>query len=486
MTNILWQQDTTPIRRAIDRRAFDRAFTSLSSKPKLSPNLVYDRMFAFYDTDGNGVIGFEEFLNGLACLRGLVRKDFRRKVFDGYDIDGDGYVCRNDFLRMYRAKYAIHIGLATDAARLEEQIHADSSRGHFHQTISAAFTEEDVPEGSRRPSHGKSSDEYGDLQLASARSATQPDGVDDLASTRTIIEHQEDTMNSAQYRQNRRALYVDDEEDETWRNTQEAVPGVPAPRGEYSVPRVEQRLCKDILYEVAQEGMNELLHPLFKEREILAVEVWSTRQERRKLQVEIDAFIQEKQRLASDPLLATADAAAIQNFTGPSDHQAEASEVDNDTVMQDIDQDEVARNLPLDGTIVRQVLPTDPASLEVLESNIRNQPLDDLLQDAGYTIDDEATTVSAGDSTLSQNAPIDNKAKEKAKEVPQHIVKPPTTAKARLEYLVKLEEEAAEISRRGGPGRLSFAEYDRILIEDQENGGDLTPTISSWLEWAQF
>ena len=101
-----WAEDPIGLRVAIDRDGFDKCFcppTSLRSPP---PNLIYDRMFAFYDTNDDGRIGFEEFLKGLVNLKDTSREAQLRRIFRAYDMDKDGFVCRKDFLRLFRAYYS--------------------------------------------------------------------------------------------------------------------------------------------------------------------------------------------------------------------------------------------------------------------------------------------------------------------------------------------------------------------------------------------
>ncbi|KAI4194968.1 MAG: hypothetical protein LQ350_007454 [Teloschistes chrysophthalmus] len=96
---------------AIDHRGFNECFVPNSVKRQLPPNLVYDRMFSFYDTNDDGLIGFEEFLSGISCISNQMgekpQKLYSQRVFRAYDVDGDGFVDRKDFLRMFKGFYAL-------------------------------------------------------------------------------------------------------------------------------------------------------------------------------------------------------------------------------------------------------------------------------------------------------------------------------------------------------------------------------------------
>jgi Ca2+-binding EF-hand superfamily protein len=118
-----WPSDPLRLGVAIDRDGFDKCFcppTSLRSPP---PNLIYDRLFAFYDTNDDGKIGFEEFLKGLVNLKDNSRHAKLRRIFEAYDLDNDGFVCRKDFLRLFRAYYSYskEMAMASVAAFDENQ-----------------------------------------------------------------------------------------------------------------------------------------------------------------------------------------------------------------------------------------------------------------------------------------------------------------------------------------------------------------------------
>lgn len=108
-----YPNDPHGFRIAINRRGFNQCFVPNSAIREPPPNLVYDRMFSFYDSNDDGLIGFDEFLSGIACIKTVGNwgdchdSTFQQKVFRAYDIDNDGFVDRKDFLRMFRAYYAL-------------------------------------------------------------------------------------------------------------------------------------------------------------------------------------------------------------------------------------------------------------------------------------------------------------------------------------------------------------------------------------------
>ena len=165
-----WTADPYHYNVAIDRRTFDKCFVPSTSIRPSPPNLVYDRIFAFYDQNHDGLIGFEEFVTGLAVL---AKKDVRqhlKRIFKGFDIDDDNLVCRKDFLRMFRALYAakkeIMKGIVTD---MEEQDPEFEERARDivlgSRPLSAAFTETIPGRGVTRAGEGKVQNVYGDLVI---------------------------------------------------------------------------------------------------------------------------------------------------------------------------------------------------------------------------------------------------------------------------------------------------------------------------------
>lgn len=167
---------------AISRQTFDKCFVPNTHVRPPPPNLIYDRMFAFYDTDSNGLIGFEEFVRGLSALNNKHRNPEKlRRIFGGYDLDGDGYVDRRDFLRMFRAFYALSKDLVKDmvASMDDDMLEANQASNVLvgSQPISAAFAGS-IPPGSRREGKGGADwggDEDSDTDVAAV---VLPSGTD--------------------------------------------------------------------------------------------------------------------------------------------------------------------------------------------------------------------------------------------------------------------------------------------------------------------
>ncbi|KAI9788022.1 MAG: hypothetical protein M1835_002538 [Candelina submexicana] len=178
-----WLDDPSGIGIAIDRRTFDKCFVPNTAIRPPPPNLIYDRMFAFYDTNRDGLIGFEEFIKGLASLNNKTKDERLKRIFQGYDIDNDGFVNRRDFLRMFRAFYALSKELTRDmVAGFDE----DSPEGAptardivlGSQPISSAFQWQSMPRGEPSRSEGKRRASNGDDEVVDGGGVVRETGDD--------------------------------------------------------------------------------------------------------------------------------------------------------------------------------------------------------------------------------------------------------------------------------------------------------------------
>jgi Ca2+-binding EF-hand superfamily protein len=135
MASTEWREDPDELGLAMDRKTFERYLVPSGGYRHIAPNLLHDRMFAFYDDNDDDLIGFSEFLRGTAYRK---RKDRLSRVFKGYDIDGDGYINRRDCLRLFRAYYVVF-----------KHMHRDILDGLDDQVMSSTEVEQLVT--SRQP-----------------------------------------------------------------------------------------------------------------------------------------------------------------------------------------------------------------------------------------------------------------------------------------------------------------------------------------------
>ena len=163
-----WEEDPGLYKLAIDRRTFDKCFVPNTSIRPPPPNLIYDRAFSFYDSNSDGLIGFEEFMMGRATLAGKNQDERWERVFRGYDINNDGFVDRKDFLRMFRAYYALTKELTRDLLTgMEDDVSESGARDIVlgSQPISSAFTGAISRPAPHVTSEGKVRDRWGDDRI---------------------------------------------------------------------------------------------------------------------------------------------------------------------------------------------------------------------------------------------------------------------------------------------------------------------------------
>jgi hypothetical protein len=337
-----WLADPNNIYWALDRRAFNHAFVPRYNSFVAAPNLIYDRIFAYYDSDKNGLIGFEEWIKGIDGMHTLNGHVKSKIVFNGYDVDGDGYISRKDILRVFRAYYAIEKEAARDyIAEITEELSVRNAL----DTIRSS-----QPLGSAFPPHGLAAHDRGNSRLREKHSddfenrepvirndhldvanreeilmATEfnitgpqnravtdrwarrqfyvdeeeglnrPDGVEDYIAVEDndcddTGERAEGTEGASQYsntrprwsRSSSRVRFQDDVDMETRSNASTSSRPIGERWGGYEIPEPEKDVGKEVLYQITQQGFNELLDPLFEDRENDAMDAYAARGELRK------------------------------------------------------------------------------------------------------------------------------------------------------------------------------------------------------------
>ncbi|KAL9633967.1 MAG: hypothetical protein Q9164_004381, partial [Protoblastenia rupestris] len=178
-----WPADPLPHRLAIDRRTFEQIFLPTNWKRPPPPSIIYDRVFSFYDTNNDNLIGFEELIVGLSNLNKRGPTEKWARIFKGFDIDGDGLVNRKDFLRMFKAHYALTKEMTRELiAGMEEESNEEDVRDLITggQPLSSAFTHCSPLGQNSRAGEGKDVDSFGDLIVHDEKGAIDDVDGDDL------------------------------------------------------------------------------------------------------------------------------------------------------------------------------------------------------------------------------------------------------------------------------------------------------------------
>ncbi|KAI8629611.1 hypothetical protein F5Y19DRAFT_431248 [Xylariaceae sp. FL1651] len=181
MANTEWRDDPNSLGLAMDRKTFERCLVPSGGYRHAAPNLIHDRMFAFYDTNHDDLIGFEEFLHGVSYKK---QKNKLRRTFDGYDIDNDGYVSRRDFLRMFRAYYVLYKQMHRDILEgLDDHMMTTIEAQQLvnsRQPLSSLFGRDGrVPAADHdRPMEGKIFHSGGDVEVRDGKRAVSEDKPD--------------------------------------------------------------------------------------------------------------------------------------------------------------------------------------------------------------------------------------------------------------------------------------------------------------------
>ncbi|KAJ4374127.1 hypothetical protein N0V83_002868 [Neocucurbitaria cava] len=354
---------------ALDRRAFNHAFVPRYNSFVAAPNLIYDRIFSYYDTDGNGLIGFSEWIRGIDKMH---TTDVRVKamiVFDGYDIDGDGFVSRKDMLRIFRAFYAIekeatrnyvaelteevsvrnaldtirssqplgsafpppphtlaaagdsNVRLAQklvrdenltthvlgednlDVADREDILRAIDLRTNHGPILPPSEQERNITdrwarrqfyvdeeEGLRRPEGAVEGDATSEAVIDDARQG------EDARAPSSETEHERPRWS----RSSSRVRFQDDVDVETRSNASTSSRPIGERWGGYEIPEPEKDLGKEVLYQITQQGFNELLNPLFQDKEDMAMDACATRIDRQKHAAAIQDEMKLLKRMTSE------------------------------------------------------------------------------------------------------------------------------------------------------------------------------------------
>ena len=124
-------------------------------------NLISERFFAFFDQDKDELISFTEMVNGLATI---CKGSFDQRIkyaFEGYDMDGDGFVSKEEMRRMLKEYFNLTIELVKDVVKTMEEGAIESFDEQAENPISSSFAAP-VQFPTRHSDEGDSNDTSGD------------------------------------------------------------------------------------------------------------------------------------------------------------------------------------------------------------------------------------------------------------------------------------------------------------------------------------
>ncbi|KAJ3111694.1 hypothetical protein HDU96_005447 [Phlyctochytrium bullatum] len=119
----------------ITREVFEQCLGPLG----LEKNLITERIFAFFDQDKDKLISFPELVYGLSILCKGSLDERIKYAFQGYDIDGDGVISREELHRMFKAYFYLSMELVRDYVKTMEEGMMETFDDEASKPVSASF-----------------------------------------------------------------------------------------------------------------------------------------------------------------------------------------------------------------------------------------------------------------------------------------------------------------------------------------------------------
>jgi Zinc finger, ZZ type/EF-hand domain pair len=297
-----WVNDPSGIQRAISRAAFNRTFF-IQAGPhpnSVGSNLVHDRIFRFWANEQD-LIGFEEFVTNIVTLRYPTKHVLAKLIFEAIDLDNDGYISRNDFIRVFAAKYEIQKQLVR--YQLTHSL-AEKSKDSQNIVVERPLNRLLATGGNANylapsPNTVKPPNQYGETRsfASSGIGNDIPDmdfedlTKDILPTTIRVKDIKEDSpeLDTETYewlKARREAVTSDSKRTFILNGRNVVTSSEPEGRIEgdgrafdlgYKLPVESSRHREEVLYLVLRDGLNELLDPFFVEKERIAIRKQSTK-----------------------------------------------------------------------------------------------------------------------------------------------------------------------------------------------------------------
>jgi hypothetical protein len=260
---------------------------------------------------------------------------------------------------------------------------------------------------------------------------------------------------------------------------------VPERWGGMEIPDIERDAGKEILYQVAQEAFNELLDILFKKREELAVRAAKTKEERLKYHDQI----LEASREDEDGTIPEEDPYII-HHTNRHSQAAESIKDGSETRLEDrlesleediaVESDEPFSDEDATAALEDEALHRDP-TMPQFRPNSLPQPHVIQSRPAPPSSVPLPRTSSLTNRSSSSPERLSEKAKGK-KPADTHLTSKGSVRWCTLVKWNKLNRAVAEAEERGGFGKISFEEFEKIH-KKQEAMGNRLDYLGSWIDF---
>ncbi|CAG8757636.1 9713_t:CDS:2, partial [Acaulospora colombiana] len=122
----------------IDRSTFGYCLGPLG----IEKNLLTERIWKFFDKDGDGLISFSEMVSGLSVFCKGSDEDKIRCAFTGYDLDGDGLISKDEMRKIFKAYIELNYALTKDVISSVSSIEEIDIPASANRPLSTLF---DIP-----------------------------------------------------------------------------------------------------------------------------------------------------------------------------------------------------------------------------------------------------------------------------------------------------------------------------------------------------